>query len=377
MLREGRLEIAVDALQVTPRGAGVARYVRELLGSLPDVLRPTEQVTAFVQRGALDVLPAPSTGLTYTVFSDRPTWQRIITQQFQVPSMAVSFNVIHFPDYLTPFRWKQTPYALTIHDMAYAADGRFFTWGQRGLRRIANPLGIRRASHLMVDSQFTRSELLRLFPDVADSRVSVIYPGIPRFATPRKSRDVAKRYGVPDRFVLSVGTLEPRKNLEALVEAFEQPELADESLVLVGSDGWGPGLDKRLRTNRTLAKRIITTGHVSDADLGALYGEATAFAYVSFYEGFGFPLLEALSAGLPSVASDIPVFRETAREAALYVDPNSPQSIAGGIRRILDSNDLRDRLRKAADEVTRSYTWRSCAERVVNVYREIAARRDV
>jgi glycosyltransferase involved in cell wall biosynthesis len=376
MLTGSTLDIAVDALQVTPQGAGVGRYVRELLGSLRDVLRSTERVTAFVQRGTLDVLPAPSSSLTYRVFPSGPTWQRIITQQVWLPSAAKGFDVVHFPDYLTPFFWRGTPFALTIHDMAYAADARFFTPGQQGLRRFANPWGVRRASHVMADSQFTRSELLRLFPNVSGSRVSVIYPGVPTFTTPANSAEVARRYRLPTRFVLSVGTLEPRKNVDSLLQAFARPELARESLVLVGREGWGPGLDGRLRAHPDLARRIFTTGHISDADLAALYREATAFAYVSLYEGFGFPLLEALSAGLPAVASDIPVLRETTRGAALYVDPKSPESIARGIRRLLDCSDLGENLRKAGEEVARTYTWRSCADAVISVYRELSARLD-
>src|SRR4029077_16826909 len=99
----------------------------------------------------------------------------------------------------------------------------------------------------------------------------------------------------------------------------------------------------RLRAYPALSARIFTTGHIADADLAALYREATAFVYVSLYEGFGFPLLEALAAGLPAVACDIPVLRETTRGAALYVDPKSPQSIAREIRRLLDNGDLRER----------------------------------
>ena len=374
MLTADILEIGVDALQVTPRGAGVPRYVRELIRSLPDVLSSRERVTAFVQRGALNELPAGSGSLSYRVFPNRSTWQRIVTQQVFLRSIARGFNVIHFPDYLTPFFWKGTPFALTIHDMAYAADARFFTYAQQSLRRFANPLGIRRASHVMVDSQFTRSEVLRLFPDVSGSKVSVIYPGVPRFEARANSSEVTRRHGLPTRFVLSVGTLEPRKNVDSLVQAFARPELAHESLVLVGREGWGPGLEGRLRSDPALARRIFTTGQISDAELAALYREAAAFAYVSLYEGFGFPLLEALSAGLPAVASDIPVFKEITRGAVLYVDANSPEGIARGIRRVLDSSDLREHLRKAGEEVARTYTWRSCADGVISVYREISAR---
>lgn len=359
---------------MTPDAAGVARYVRELLGSLPDVLGPGETVTAFVQRGALAVLPAPSSGLSYRVLKDGPTWQRIVRQQVLLPALAAACDLTHFPDYLTPLRWNGKPFVLTVHDMAYAADPRFFTQAQRWLRRLANPLGIRRASCLIVDSNFTRSEVLRLFPTISPSSVTVIYPGIPHLSTPANSLEILKRLDLPARFVLSVGTLEPRKNLDSLLQAFERPELADESLVLVGREGWGPGLKRRLEANPTLAGRVFITGRISDSDLAALYREAAAFAYVSLYEGFGFPLLEALSAGLPAVASDIPVFRETARGAAFYVDPRSPEHIAQGIRRLLDSSDIRQRLRQAGTQVASTYSWRSCAGAVIDVYREMSGR---
>ncbi len=364
-------------MQVTPDGAGVARYVRELLASLKDVLRSEERVTAFVQHGALAVLPPPSDRLRYQVFGDSPTWRRILTQQFMLPSITRRFDVAHYPDYLTPLWWRGTAYVSTIHDMAYSAPDHFFTSSQSILRRVANPLTIRRATRVMVDSAFTRSEVLRLFPDVPHSRVSVVYPGIPSLPAPKDSHEVVRRLGLPARFVLSVGTLEPRKNLYSLLNAFARPELEEEYVVLVGRQGWGPSIQQSLGLHRTLASRVLIVGHISDIELGALYAEAAAFAYVSLYEGFGFPVLEALAAGLPTVASDIPVLRETTRGAAVFVDPRSPENIAAGIRSVLDQPAIRQHLSKSGAGVAKSYSWRSCAEEVLAVYRDLSQSRQL
>ncbi len=368
-----RLGVAVDALQVTSQGAGVARYISELIKALGEVLRPTEHVTAFVQQAALGVLPPPPPSIAYQVLSEGGTWRRILNQQARFCRAAAGFDVIHFPDYLTPFLWTGRPFLLTLHDLAYAANKKFFTLWQRALRRLANPLSVRRALHVIVDSNFTRSEVLRLFPDLSQSRVSVIYPGITRLDTTTGGGGVPRGPRLPGRFVLSVGTLEPRKNLDGLLLAFARHELANEALVLVGRRGWGPSLETRLRCLPGLAGRIFFTGHVSDSDLAVLYHQAAAFAYVSLYEGFGLPLLEAASLGLPVVASDIPVFRETLGDAAIFVDPLSPESIAVGIRRLLDSSELRARLSAAGQRVASAYSWRSCAERVLDLYRQMAA----
>ncbi len=374
-MRNRELRIGIDALQVTPLGAGVARYIKELLAALREALSGSEVITAFVQRSALQVLPAPSEALTYRVLADGPTWRRIIRQQVNLPLARREFDVFHFPDYLTPVWWAKVPFVGTLHDMAYTVDRAFFTTGQRTLRRLANPLMIRRAAHLIADSHFTRLEALRCFPWLRESRVSVVYPGIPLLRAVGDEEQVACRYGLPHRFVLSVGTLEPRKNLQSLVKAFACPDLANESLVLVGREGWGPSVKTSFGADRQLQARIHSVGHIPDAHLAAIYRRASLFAYVSHYEGFGFPLLEALAAGLPAVASDIPALRETSHGAALFVDPNSPQSIARGIRELLDNKELRARLTRAAAEVARGYSWRSCAEGVLQVYRHASIER--
>src|SRR5690242_15105692 len=109
LVTPARLRVAVDALQVTSQGAGVTRYTRELIKALGDALRPTEHVTAFVQQAALGLLPPPPPSMAYQVFSGGGTWRRILTQQLRLHRAAEGFDVVHFPDYLTPFLWTRRP----------------------------------------------------------------------------------------------------------------------------------------------------------------------------------------------------------------------------------------------------------------------------
>lgn len=363
----------MDALQLGGQPAGVGRYVRELLWSLSSVLSEREHVTAFVSDAALSALPASGGNLRLVAQPAERGARRILRQQFVLPRhMRRRFHVVHYPDYLVPLWRRPRPFTVTLHDVAYAIDPAYFTFGQRVLRRGSTPVAARAADHIIVDSHFTRSEVLRLFPDVAPDSVTVVHPGVSELGPPAEAGGVRARYGLFGRYVLSVCTLEPRKNIARLIEAFRRPELADEVLVLAGREGWGVERIHQLGSGPDLQGRLVVTGYLSDGELATLYKHATAFAYPSLYEGFGFPVLEAMQAGLPVLASDIPVLHETAGDAVVFVDPRSPEHMAVALRALLDDAEKRARLVEQGRRVVQRFSWRSCAAATLEVYREVA-----
>jgi glycosyltransferase involved in cell wall biosynthesis len=190
-------------------------------------------------------------------------------------------------------------------------------------------------------------------------------------------QDVRRRFEIGDRpYALFVGGLEPRKNLEALVRAFGAVA-AEDDLVLVIAGGqvrWFPQAVDRLEVaiaglGPAPRRRVVRTGYVSDEERAALLTGATALAYPSLYEGFGFPVLEAFAAGLPVLTSSVSSLPEVAGDAALLVDPNDETAIATGLRVLFDDGQLRDRLAAAGRARVREFTWERCATRTAEVLR--------
>jgi glycosyltransferase involved in cell wall biosynthesis len=173
-------------------------------------------------------------------------------------------------------------------------------------------------------------------------------------------------------YLLAVGTLEPRKNVPVLLDALRmlRADGRDLQLVIVGRQGWADALPCR-----ELAAHVRLTGTVSDAELAELYAGAACFVLPSVYEGFGLPLAEAMAAGTPAVASDIPALRELGSEAVRYAPPDSPRAFADAVSQVLDRREETAGMVQRGRERARRYSWGACAEATLAIYREITARR--
>jgi glycosyltransferase involved in cell wall biosynthesis len=366
----------MDALQVGATPAGVGRYVIELVRALEDVLGDEESLTVFAAEAARELVDLPVRRVKILPVPVGSTLRRIVRQQLALPRRMRGYDVVHYPDYLVPLIGRPEPSVVTIHDLSYFARADFFTRGQLALRRLVSPVAMRGAAAVLADSAFTRDEILRYFPTLAPERVRVVHLGVRPMAdaSPGEFAAVRARLRLPDEYVLSVGTLEPRKNLVRLIEAFAQPELAHRHLVLAGGRGWGGALESALAAAPPeLRSRLTVTGFLTGAELAAIYRRATVFAYVSLYEGFGFPVLEAMDAGVPVVASDIPVLREMSDGAAAFVSPDDPSAIALALAQLLDDRRRRAELAARGTRNAARFTWRRCAEETLAVYR-IASR---
>ena len=234
----------------------------------------------------------------------------------------------------------------------------------------------RAADGLIAISECTRSDAVRLL-GIRPEKIEVIYPGIaPEFFTAERaaSLEVARRYGLTKPYVLFVGTLEPRKNLGMLLEAWEglSREMRDEfDLAIAGSWGWGDrAIYERLRAGIPGVRYL---GYVPERDLPALTSAATAFVYVSLYEGFGLPVGQAMAAGAPVVASGISSIPEVAGDSALLVDPNSASEIRSAMARLLGSQSLQDELSKRGRLRAREFTWEACAKKSWEFFERVAS----
>ncbi len=293
-----------------------------------------------------------------------------------IAKMARESFIYHEPNYI-PVRYAG-PMVITVHDLSHLRYPQFHppervAWLNAHLRSA-----IGRADKIAVVSEFTRREIIDAF-SVSEHKVCVTYNGATSDFHPRhqeQTRPTLQYFGLRyNGFVLSVATLEPRKNLERLVEAYAAlPDALrrDYPLVLVGGSGWkNAALVSRVRELEARGE-AIRTGYLPRAQVLDLYAAAALFAYPSLYEGFGLPVLEAFASGVPVLTSNVSSLPEVSGGAALEVDPYSVDAIAEGMRALLDDAAMREHHAILGLERAKAFSWARCAEQTLAVYRQLA-----
>jgi len=289
-------------------------------------------------------------------------------------------DLFHSPDFVLPPTGK-TPAVLTVHDLSFLRVPQFFVAGFREYLEVAVSRAVNRAAHILVDSDSTRRDLTELM-QVEPHKVTVVYPGVEtRFRPIRdqeRLRSVRARYQLPSTFILGLSTLQPRKNFLGLIEAFgtllaESVE-NDLSLVIAGGHGWMYEETLSAVDRLGLQGKVHFLGFVADEDLPALYTLASVFAFPSWYEGFGLPVLEAMACGTPVVTADNSSLPEVAGAAALMVEAGSPDALGHALSRVLTDDSLRGRMVAKGTKQAQRFTWQAAGEQVVRVYRTHAAK---
>lgn len=258
----------------------------------------------------------------------------------------------------------------TVHDLTYIRYPG--TMDQKNLRRIENDIAysLQRSDRILTVSEFSKKELCQLL-SVAENKVSVVYNA------PALSEEVAdaellfKKHEITKPYILYVGTLEPRKNLVRLIQAFDRlkkTEKIPHQLVLAGGKGWNSE-DIFAHAERTAD--VLTIGYVSNAEKNALYQNAELFAFPSLYEGFGIPPLEAMHFGCPVSCADAASLPEVVGDAAELVDPMEVESIAAGMLRVLTDTAHRTDLVQKGYTQTKKFTWEDSANKLMQICREV------
>ena len=264
---------------------------------------------------------------------------------------------------------------VTIHDLGYMHHPQAHPPWPRLYLRLSTRWNVRRATHLIADSEATKRDLMR-FEGVAADKITVVYLGIsPRFrpvTDPLTLRMIAQRHGIRAPYVLFIGTIQPRKNLVRLIDAFAEAALPDTRLVIVGKRGWGTAEIEARAAERGIADRVQFTGYVADADVPALISGARALALPSLYEGFGLPAAEALVCGTPVVAANVASLPEVVGDAGLLVDPLDTAAIAHALHRIATDDVLHAELRERGLARAAAWTWERCAAETLAVLERAA-----
>lgn len=276
-----------------------------------------------------------------------------------------------FPSIIT-----STPAIAFIHDVLFRDFPKFFTWKER-LYFFPISFLTRRASRLIATTEFVATDLVkynyvdsRSLIDIVPLGVSTEFKPADHFDT-KLLESVTKRFQLPDRFLLFVGRINVRKNLENLLKAI--PLIQDKRipLVVVGNAEWKVPELKNLSSDLNIQDRVIMIGNISDQDLPPVYALSTIFCFPSFAEGFGLPPLEAMASGVPVVVSNTTSLPEVCGEAATYVDPHQPSSIAAAIDRLLSNSSLGNQKKTEGVRRAAQFTWEKTAERFMNSIKKV------
>ncbi len=262
--------------------------------------------------------------------------------------------------------------AVTVHDLGYLFYPRAHTPLRRLELHLSTLWNVRVATRVIAVSRATRDDLVRCYR-VAPERVRVVHHGVsPRFQ-PTQDPGARARYGLPERYLLYLGTLQPRKNLERLLAAYARLPRTAPPLVLAGGRGWYFERIACAVSAYGLEERVLFPGYIADADLPAVLSGAIALVYPSLYEGFGMPLLEAMACGTPVIASRASSLPEVVGEAGWLVDPLDSEALREALERILEDEGLREQLRARGLERARTFSWERCAWETLAVLEEALA----
>jgi glycosyltransferase involved in cell wall biosynthesis len=276
------------------------------------------------------------------------------------------------------------PTVVTVHDVSFLERPEYFTKARAMQLRITVARSVKRAARVLTVSEFARESIVRAYnlpPEkivVTPDAASPSFRAVNRNAAAQKVRE---RFHLAKPFVLAVGDLQPRKNHIGLIRAFaklinDQPQLQHD-LVLAGKDTWFGSRVREAARESGLEGRIHFTGFVSDDDLLQLYNACECFAFPSFYEGFGIPVLEAMACGRAVICSNSSAIPEVADGAALLFDPSDSEQMVRALADVLMEHELRARMERLGLKRASYFSWRKTAEMTLKVYREVAGERSV
>lgn len=362
------MKIVIDARTVTSQRTGIGSYLVHLAASL-SVIDQTNNYC--VMRGGFRHWVKNklfvSAAFRLAIFF----YDNFI---FPVRLFIRRTKIYHNPSFILPLLNFSYQKIITIHDLGFYVFGHDFAtgWHARHLRFML-PRSVRKADKIIAVSEATKQQIIDIFHVPAENIV-VIYEGVSenfkQIQDRKEIEDVLDRYDIKKPYILFVGTTDPRKNVERLIQAFLQvkQDFQGLSLVIAGSKSklFSSGLQKLVQE-----KDVILTGYVAEEDIVCLYNGAAVFAFPSLYEGFGLPILEAMACGTPVLTSNKYSMPEVAGDAAVLVDPENIEELAAGLKALLENSSWRDELREKGLVRARQFTWEKTAQETLAVYHEV------
>jgi glycosyltransferase involved in cell wall biosynthesis len=379
------MRIGLEGRVLTPRIGGIGRYAIRLVEALLDLSAQEAPDLELV------IFTAPQTDRLVLREMQTTVCERfcrikstLLRSSVLLPAGVVleHIDLFHGLDQSgIPFFFKTGKSVVTIHDVIPLALPWAFPPRHRWVLTAALARVRRQADLVIVPSAAAAEDVVR-YLNMDRQRITVIPMGCDARFQPMVNAarlvQLRRRYALPERYVLFVGTLEPRKNIALLLEAFsrllaERPQ-DDIQLVVAGGKGWGDGRLISTMEALNIRRRVIFTGFVEDDDLPDLYRGAQMFVYPSLYEGFGLPVLEAMACGTPVITSNRSSLPAVAGDAALLIDPTRPDDLAAAMSAIMSNGALHEELRWKGLARAKEFTWEAVAHKTMDVYRAVCAR---
>ena len=378
-MRSPHIALNAQLLSLAPgyRSAGINRYIYNLLVNLAQI-EDRYHLTAFLSDENF-----PPIGHLKRQLSRLPTerpFVRVLWEQFVQPWVLwrQGFALLHAMAFVAPL-WSSCPAVVTVYDLSFRRYPDSFRRGNRLYLSMFVRLTGKRAAHFIAISRHTAADMVQLL-EIDPTRISVVYCGVEERYRPLPPQEVEafrRQRALPDRMILYLGTIEPRKNLLHLVRAYRlmleawgggstggsQPRL-----VIAGAKGWMWEEIFRQVEGLALGGQVIFPGYIPGDELPYWYNAAECFVYPSRYEGFGLPVLEAMACGTPVIASNAASLPEVVGEAGLTVAPDDVQALAAAMLQVLGASDLQEALRQRGRRQAGLFSWRRAAEETMGVY---------
>jgi len=367
------MKIGIDARPLSYDLTGIGVYLRHLLAALQKI--DDQNHYFLISNGCIDL------ALENRRWSkiEGGTTQKLLStawMQLRAPAIAAEKNIDlfwsprhHLPLFL-PARIKTV---VTVHDITHLLFPATMALPNLLVERLLMGASLKKADSVIADSNSTAQGIITHYP-VDAAKIITIYPGNPGLPDPGPD-EVHPPLDLPPRFFLFVGTLDPRKNLLGVLKAFEKidPSAHDMHLVIVGARGWKGKKFRQQLDASNIRNRILMPGYVSRLQLRLIYEKAFCLLFPSLYEGFGFPVLEAMSCGTPVITSRTASLPEVAGDAAILVDPNDAASIADAMLEFLSNPGLKEALIVKGFKRLNAFSWEKCALETLQVFKRTAA----
>jgi glycosyltransferase involved in cell wall biosynthesis len=297
---------------------------------------------------------------------------RIVWEQVTWPWQSRQFDLMHSMAFVTPIV-TSCPTVVTVYDLSFLHFPERFPALQRWYLNSQTKRSCRAARRVITISESSRQDVHQFF-GVPLSQIDVVYPGVNGRYQPLPAAQITafrQKHNLPDRYILHVGTLQPRKNISTLLEALAKLDDKDVHLVLAGGKGWLYNEIFAQIEALGLTERVIFPGYVTDDDLPLWYNAAVLFAFPSVYEGFGMPVVEAMACGTPVVASNASSIPEAMGDAGLMFDPENATELVERIASVLHDSDLSATMRAKGLQQARNFSWEEAGRQTAVSYQQI------
>lgn len=349
---------------------GIGEYAYELLRQFQKINTQRIKFEVYLKTSPRPEMPPPTSNFRYKIVTPRKMWT-----QFALPIslfLGKKPDVFFTPSHYAP-RFSPVPTVISVMDLSFIRFPELFA--KKDLYQLKNwtAYSVKNAKKVLTISEFSKNDIINEYK-IAKNDVEVTYPGIKaNLDLKRKENmnDLSKKFGINKEYILFVGTLQPRKNIEKLIEAFSKLD-KDILLIIVGKKGWLYEDILKAPEKYGVLEEVKFLDFVEDNELPLLYKNALCFVLPSLYEGFGLPVLEAMKNGCPVITSNVSSLPEAGGDAAMYFNPEDSDDIAKAIKKVVEDKTLREEMVKKGFVQVKKFSWEKTATQTLRVLEEVA-----